>query len=165
MLGRKPKTIGVDPQTKGFSFAILEGEEALIDWGSIHLNDKKSDHELLLRLGTLLDRYEPSLMVLEDLRGSPRGPRARRRVKRIREEAQRRGIAVRAASWSTVRSLFAPALPTTYEVCLGVAKWFPELAPRLPRPRRPWETEDERVHLFRAAALALSLLREETKNW
>ena len=40
--------------------------------------------------------------------------------------------------------------------CDRDSKRFPELAPRLPRSRKPWMSEDYRMSIFDAVALALT---------
>ena len=42
------------------------------------------------------------------------------------------------------------------EIAIAIAEHFPELAPRLPRSRKPWMSEDYRMSIFDAVALALT---------
>ena len=42
------------------------------------------------------------------------------------------------------------------EIAIAIAERFPELAPRLPRSRKPWMSEDYRMSIFDAVALALT---------
>jgi hypothetical protein len=58
----------------------------------------------------------------------------------------------------SVRRLFAPTGTTKFEIALAITKTFPELASRLPRKRKPWMSEDERMNLFDAVAFALTAL-------
>ena len=44
---------------------------------------------------------------------------------------------------------------TKYEGAVAIAKRFPELAPRLPRFRKPWMSEDYRMSIFDAVGFAL----------
>ena len=45
---------------------------------------------------------------------------------------------------------------TKQEIAIAIAERFPELAPRLPRSRKPWMSEDYRMSIFDAVALALT---------
>jgi len=45
---------------------------------------------------------------------------------------------------------------TKQEIARVVADQLPELAPRLPRVRKPWMSEDYRMAIFDAAAFALT---------
>jgi len=60
-----------------------------------------------------------------------------------------------------VRALFvSEGGATKHQVAVAIAKQFPELAPRVPLPRKPWMSQDERMSIFDAAALALVALKE-----
>ena len=48
--------------------------------------------------------------------------------------------------------------------CQAPIEQFPELAPRLPRFRKLWMSEDERMSIFDALSLALALLEEEARK-
>ena len=43
-----------------------------------------------------------------------------------------------------------------YEIAVAIANRFPELAPRLPRFRKPWMSEDYRMSIFDAVGFAVS---------
>jgi hypothetical protein len=65
---------------------------------------------------------------------------------------------LRAVLQRQVRSLFAQTGATTkYGIAEVIAKRFPELAPHLPRPRKPWNSEAEMMAVFDAVAFALTL--------
>jgi hypothetical protein len=55
----------------------------------------------------------------------------------------------------------ADEIPTPFgasskqEIAAAIANRFPELAPRLPRFRKPWMSEDYRMSIFDAVALGL----------
>jgi hypothetical protein len=48
---------------------------------------------------------------------------------------------------------------TKYEIAVAIAQRFPELAPRLPRFRKPWMSEDYRMSIFDAVALAIAFFQ------
>jgi hypothetical protein len=47
---------------------------------------------------------------------------------------------------------------TKYERAQAVIKRFPILTQKLPPKRKPWESEDHRMSMFAAAALAMAYL-------
>jgi hypothetical protein len=47
-------------------------------------------------------------------------------------------------------------MTTKHQIAVVIAGKFPELAPRLPPVRKPWMTEDARMAIFDAVALALA---------
>ena len=49
------------------------------------------------------------------------------------------------------------------EIAIAIAERFPELAPRLPRFRKPWMSEDYRMSIFDAVALALTFFFQFNK--
>lgn len=153
------RVVAIDPTTRGFAYAVLEGEESLIDWGLVHVF-LRTDANLLFRVEQILNRCHPDLLVVEDGRGTRRRQRARHIIKRIEELAKRRGLPVARVSRSCVREALKPAF-TKDDIALAVASIFPELGPRLPRPRdRSWKTEDERMNIFDAVSLALAALSQ-----
>jgi hypothetical protein len=72
--------------------------------------------------------------------------------------AAARHLIVVTVTRESVRRLFAPTGTTKFEIALAITKTFPELASRLPRKRKPWMSEDERMNLFDAVAFALTAL-------
>ena len=51
---------------------------------------------------------------------------------------------------------------TCYEIAESIARHVPALAPRLPKKRRSWTTEDRRMALFNAAALVFTHFRYQS---
>ena len=151
------RTIGFDPTTRGFAYALLEGPERLVDWGLIHVLIR-TDRNVLSRVEEVLDRSLPEVLVIEDGRGTRRGARARRIIKGIEEIAKRRKLPVLRVSRSRVREMFDPPA-TKQEIAEGIARVFPELVSRLPRPRKPWMSEDERMSIFDALSFCLAALQ------
>jgi len=63
---------------------------------------------------------------------------------------------------SRVKKVFAVFRANTkHEIAHAVAQQLPELAPRLPRFRKPWMSEDYRMAIFDAAALALTYFHSQ----
>jgi hypothetical protein len=78
-------------------------------------------------------------------------------IREIRVLAGNHHIPTRGFSRQKVRQAFAALHASTkYEIALAVVGQLPELMPRLPRFRKLWMSEDERMAIFDAAALALT---------
>jgi len=152
------RTLAIDPTTSGFGFVVLEGSERLVDWG---LGRMEKPENLLFekRIEKLLDRVAPQLLVLEDMEDSRRGERAIAWARLAQMCAAKRGIRVEKVSRAEVAEHFASSGKTRWEVGLAISRFFPELAPSLPKKRRIWESEDRRMTIFTAAAFALTFLR------
>ena len=66
-------------------------------------------------------------------------------------------IRVRSFSRAKVKqTLGESGASNKYEIAIAIAKRFPELTTRLPRFRKPWMSEDYRMSIFDAVALALT---------
>lgn len=136
---------------------MLEGRDLLVDWGVVQLwsRNKKA---LLARVDGYIDRYRPTFFITERV-----GPgRVRRRARAVTTllagHAALRHLIVVTVTRESVRQLFAPTGTTKFEIALAITKTFPELVSRLPRKRKPWMSEDERMNLFDAVAFALTAL-------
>jgi hypothetical protein len=152
------RVVAIDPTIRGFGFVVLEGPERLIDWAVVKVRENKEDN-CLHRVADLFVRYRPDVLVLEDPAG--RGSRRCRRVQKLLHKVERlagkQSIPTRRFSRARVRRAFSESgAKTKFEIATAIAKRFPELAPRLPRFRKPWMTEDDRMSLFDAASFGLA---------
>ena len=154
---RTTRILAIDPATRGFGFAVLEGSQRLIDWGVKETKTDKKRRTLKL-IGELIEWYRPGVTVLEDTsaQASRRCSRVDSLIEAIVKLAQKNNVKVRRISKLTVKQAFAecPA-QTKYEIATAIGKRFPELAPRVPPFRKPWMSEDYRMSIFDAVALAL----------
>ncbi len=152
------RVLAIDPTTKGFGFAIFEGPERLIDWGVAYVGREKKAGALL-RVTALLRRYDPDVVVIEDhaSRACRRRERARNLLRAIPLLVSSHSIVIRRVSVRSVRVTFsAIGVSTKYPIAAALASRYPELAPLLPRKRKPWMSEDDRMGIFDAAAFALA---------
>jgi hypothetical protein len=163
-----PRVLAVDPTTKGFAYAVFEGPTSLIDWGLIYIEERKRSGRIL-RLTKLIERYVPDALVLEDCDrpGSRRRSSARRMILDATLVAGGNQIRTKRFPRSAIKRFFSYAgQARKHEIAVAIAEGFPELAPRLPRFRKIWMSEDERMSIFDAASLALVYygVRPETKS-
>lgn len=155
--------LAVDPATRGIGFALFEGPRQPIDWG---VKDAKVDKNAqgLLRIQRLMDFYHPDVIVVEDYagEGSRRSTRVQQLIKDIKRLAQTKGIKTYSYSRSAIRKTFAQSgAKTKYEIAKKIAEWLPTFAQRLPPVRKPWMSEDYRMSIFDAVALALTFYSVE----
>jgi hypothetical protein len=163
------RVLAIDPITKGFGFAILDGPHCLIEWGLKGTSRWKEprDRWCLREVARLIDLYQPDRIVIEDCfdSHSRRGPTGRRLIEGILEVAGERGIVARRISRAGLRRAFqSEDARTKYKTALAIAGRFPELAWRLPPIRKPWMSEDARMGIFDAVALALAFYRQAHQN-
>jgi Holliday junction resolvasome RuvABC endonuclease subunit len=154
------RVLAIDPSTRGFGFAVLEGPERLVDWGVKETKVNKNVKSLKL-IDDLIERYHPNVIIVEDYRG--KGSRRCRKIQGLIDDisklASKRKVKVRSFSRARVKQAFSESgASTKQDIALDIAKRFPELAPRLPRFRKPWMSEDYRMSIFDAVALGLTFL-------
>lgn len=153
------RILAIAPSTRGFGFAVLEGQEPLVDWGVKAVHGDKNQ-QCLVKLTELIAHYRPEVLVLEDVANteSRRSARIKALGRRLLTLAARLEVRVAVLSRQQIkRVLFADGEGTRYELAELLARRFPvELGPRLPPKRKPWKSEDARMDLFAAVALALA---------
>jgi len=160
------RVLAIDPTTRGFGFAVLEGSENLIDWGVKEARDNKNSRCIQL-IKELMDQYQPDAIVLENHRGkgSRRCTRIQKLLERILKLVTDKKITSNSFSKSQVKNaFFNVGVPTKLYIALAIGKKFPELAVRVPPYRKPWMSEDYRMSIFDAMALALTYFYFKNKR-
>jgi hypothetical protein len=113
----------------------------------------------LSRIDGLLSRHKPDVVVLQDTsqNGTHRPHRIRRLNQTIVETAEGYGFPVLTFSRAEIRERFAYLGPVTKDtIAAAIAKQIPAFERFLPPPRKVWKSEDARMGIFDAAALALT---------
>jgi len=157
---KHPRIFAVAPSSRGFGFAVIEGQNILVDWG-VKETKKNKNAGCIAKLKGIIEHYKPQVIVLEDVwtNDSRRHSRIRMLSKGIVALASRLNITVLLFSRSRVRkSYFTDGEGTKHGLAEIIAQKFPdELGSQLPPKRKPWMTEDYRMGIFDAVALALMI--------
>jgi hypothetical protein len=147
------------PNTRGFAYVIFEGPFSPVDWGVSDVRGGHKNQDGVRRISVLLTRHAPDVIVLRRV-SCPQPERARRLLQlidRIKELAEMREIALTEISREQVRQTFGYlGSPTRYAVVEAIVKHIPLFSPYVPPARKIWKSEDRRMGLFDAAALALT---------
>src|SRR6266536_5529454 len=111
-----------------------------------------------------MGRCTPDVLVLQDT--SERGTLRARRIRHLNEAigtlAETQGIPVVAYSRAQVRACFAAlGSPTKAGIAEAIAKHIPAFDRFLPPRRKLWMSEDARMGLFDAVAVALTLFHTQ----
>jgi Holliday junction resolvasome RuvABC endonuclease subunit len=148
------RVLAIDPSTRGLGFAILEGPHRLLDWGVKEATENK-DAKCVEIVLELIDHYRPHILVLENTaaEGSLRRARVRGLLEAIRTAARQKGVKVLEETSGRVRRAFVPKKDT---IAAAIAGRFPELASRLPRPRKCGDNEHSAMPVFDAMAFAMT---------
>lgn len=157
------RIMAIAVSTRGFGYAVLEGGDTLADVGVVAVTGKWTIKGLP-KIEALLNRYFPEVVVMQDME-----EQAARRSKRLRDvnqlvqvELALHKCKVALLSQRAVRREFFDEEPGTKDrLARLLAQRFPEdLCHRLPPSRKPWMSEDRRMDIFDAVALAVAFERK-----
>jgi hypothetical protein len=156
------RILAIAPVTRGFGFAVLEGQDTLVNWGVKTVQGKGNKNaKLLPKVEELIAHYQPGVLVLEDAsaKGSLRHPRIQRLVQQITKMAIIQKVNVTLFSREQVtKILFPDGQWTKHGLAEIVAGQFPEqLGSKLPPKRTAAMREHYQMGIFDAAALAFAL--------
>jgi Holliday junction resolvasome RuvABC endonuclease subunit len=158
-LPQYPRILAIAPSTRGFGYAVIEGHKLLVDWGVRSVEGDKNSGSIK-KAEEMIALYNPQVMVLEDTaaKESRRSPRIQALTKRLVAVAESHTIKVALFSQKQVRRVIVgEAEGTKHDLAKSIAERFPEeLGFRLPPKRRDWMSEDYRMGIFDAVALALA---------
>lgn len=152
------RVLAIDPSKRGFGFAVLEEPEELIDWGLRGARQEKNT-DCLRQIITLIEKYCPDVIVIEDWQSKDSLRRAR--IRDLLEDtvklALSKKLTLRKISRSAIRKAFSQYNASNkWQIAVEIGKRFPELAVCVPPTRKPWMTEDARMRVFGAVALVLA---------
>jgi hypothetical protein len=153
------RILAIAPSARGFGFVVMEGQKTIIECGGRVAADGDKNAQSLTKMKKLINFYRPGVLVLQDVeaKGSRRAPRIKMLNRQIKGVAEKHKIEVKLISGKQLRSLLlGNPKGTKQEMAEKLAKDFPdELASRLPRKRKLWNSEDSRMDIFDAAGLAV----------
>lgn len=161
------QVLAIDPTPRGLSFALLECCGLLVDWGSKRGVSDRSNRRCVADVEALIRLYRPNVLALEHCaaQGSRRRRRVRALIRALHNLAARKGIESRRIPPRLVRDVCAGSpLATKHEVALALAERFPELARAVPPRRRVWMSEDPRINVFDAVALAYVVVQDTKQS-
>jgi hypothetical protein len=154
--------LGVFPNVAGFGWALFEGPLAPIEWGVVEIK-KRARIELnaacLARFRELVERFSPSVLVLEQFSGAPsrRSGRIRSLCRSLLHIAEASGIEAKVYSRAQIGTTFAPfGAKTRRHIAVAIASQIDSFEHLLPPIRKIWNAESPRMGLFNAAALAIT---------
>jgi hypothetical protein len=146
---------GLYPTWRGFGFVVLERRGRLRAWGVAHYHSTNNT-EFLAGVEAFLEKHRPTLVALEDASLTKRGEVAKARIEAVVGYLHLRDIATQLVSTGEQKAALELSRDATkHQIATALTLLFPELLQHLPRKRKPWQSEDERMSLFAAAGMAL----------
>jgi Holliday junction resolvasome RuvABC endonuclease subunit len=151
--------LGIHPTSRGLGWIVFEGPFSPHDWGNALARRGDKNAKCIVHVEKLLARFEPDTIVFEafEKRRSARADRIALLGRAITALAADRGIEVAIFTRGEVKACFASVgAVSRQQIAEAVSRHLPALAHRVPKPRRPWESDHPRMALFSAAALVLT---------
>ena len=148
--------LAVHPTARGVGWALFESPLAPLDWAVVRSNDNA---KCLARVGQIIERHLPVAIILEQFERGPsrRADRIQRLCRAVVHLADNRGIETRVYSRAAIRTCFVSVgAVTRYEIAQAIAMHIDAFRHRLPPVRKSWMSEDARLSIFNAAALAIT---------
>ncbi len=162
-LSKNIRVLGLAPSAFGCGFAVMEGENTLVAWGVKTVKGGDKNARCLSNIGNLIALYHPNAIAIEDAwaKGSRRSERIRALLDEIVLMAKDGKIKVKQCSRKQMNLDFlADEQGTKHALAEYLAARFPEeLIPRLPPKPKLWTSDDCRMDIFDAVALAEHFLR------
>lgn len=148
--------LAVHPTTNGFGWVLFEGALAPVIWGIASTKDKRNS-TAMRRYETLLNQYQPSVVVLEGFKEARRGARIQELAQTMSGFAANRDVEVVVYSREFVsRNLTGDARAKRHAVARTVVDALPIFRRHMPPKRELWQSEHSRQCLFDAVALAMT---------
>ena len=151
-------TLAIYFSTRGLSFVLFEGTLSPYDWGMFEVCGPRRGAKCQRKIIQLIDRYKIDVLVLQNT--GPDGTRRASWVTSLNAAVEaatlEHSVLVFKYSRADVYATFASAgFSNKQALAEVIAKHIPAFERHVPPPRKPWKSEDARMGLFDAAALAL----------
>jgi hypothetical protein len=155
---RKQLVLGLYPFTRGIAYAAFHAPLAPVDWGLSRLRGDK-DTFSFAAAASLMERLDPDIVVLSDCTDRKSRPPSDLNALhlRIAAHAESRAIVVCWYSKADVLECFREVgAATRFEIASAIAERVDAFSYRLPPEPRPWNSQNQRLGLFDAAALVMT---------
>jgi len=160
-LRENTRLLGICVRARSFGFVVIEDRTAL-DCGVRTCDRPQFDDCLGDRFERLLRTYHPSAVIVLSARSKAANHRTRITRNSIRNALRRnKQRTIRINPTILGRHFVQYQAATKDEIASIVAQIFPELAWRLPRKRKPWESEHYSMSIFTAAAAVIAYVSRE----
>ena len=150
--------LAICPNTRGFGYALMQDPQTIISYGVVSVTPL-CNRRLIKRAKRILDIYEPSLIILENVDDihSRKGRRTRRFMSRLRALFHKLDITIHSHSREHIKDVFRQfGVTTKFGIAKRLSEWFEELEIDMPAYRKPWQAEQYTMGMFDALSLAIT---------
>jgi hypothetical protein len=152
------KVLSLSPGSRMVGYAYFEGNR-LIDWG-IKNNTVGPIKERIFWRGLdiitdLVSRFDPEIVILPALEDDARRVNRWRFITAARTILSDKYLIVAFCSSKEVKRYFGAVLmerPTIRKIAIALADVFPQVKPKIPEPRQPFDGQDYWTLMFDAVA-------------
>lgn len=151
--------LAIYPTSKDIAFTLFAAPLTPIDWGLKRLSGQDRNAHSLQIVDALITALRPDTIVIEDCETvrCRRSRRVQRLYSLIATLAETENLTLARYSRARVKETFQEAgAITRYQIAQAIASYIPAFTHRMPKVRKLWQSEDHRLALFDAAALALA---------
>jgi hypothetical protein len=168
-ISKKVRILAVAPTARGFGYCVMENN-VMLECGKREGKGNKNakNAQAISRIEKLMNQFLPDVLVLQDINSAHcrRAPRIKALHRQIVGLAEKHKCKVKLLSGKQLRiTLLGDAKGTKHEMAEKLAQTFSaELGGRLPPKRRAWDSEDGRMDVFDATALAMASQMKEHRQ-
>ncbi len=163
--GSYPRVLALTPMNGGFGYAVFESPHHVLDYGLTNIRVSRVSRSLL-RLETLIKEYQPSVIVCTDT-GRDHTTVAQKILRSIQIHCKNTSQPFRRYRRARIKQEFSQfGAVTRYDIIDQLIEWLPDLERVRPKRGALWETEDMRMKIFDAVAVAIVFfaIQEECAN-
>jgi hypothetical protein len=151
--------LALDIHPQRYGYAVLETPSELLDWGvrrRYRKRERLRNKSMREALRSLLGIWRPSIVVLKES-VSRKMARARNLYVDLLQEIDCCRVPVYRMTGRDMRNAFSDSR-TKYQIASKLGMRFPFLTHLLPPQRKIWRSEDYRMSIFTALALAVAVV-------
>jgi len=153
------RQLALEVRARRLAFAVFQGS-SLLDWGArSYATGALGVEGAIDKLRFLLNLYAPPVVIVRGTRHAKdeSSKTTVRVLRRIKNELKRQPVRLVVVGRQDVRRFFSQyGCHAKHDVASLLANQFPELKWRLPRRRRPWDSEAYTVAVFDAIGTAVT---------
>jgi hypothetical protein len=153
--------LALDVRRQRLGFVVFDGPSRLQGWGTRRYAETRQPlrARVAMRINALLDFYTPSAVVIRKphFHSLETSQHVKDVIRAIRIEAKRRSADVHVVSAKTVKRFFTQSgLTSKHEIACTLAERFEEIAWKLPKERKKWQSERFNMSIFDAVAAGVA---------